>query len=190
MKDDLNVSILSNPIQDRIQVSDNILKLIVDFVSAKSVDPEAVRDALEKTYNHYENQLRIFLIAVAKGKIDRFLRYLKFVDQVEDRLFNSDRLENASTTQLIRTYALAQGYMANDLTYIKQIADMGLEIQKVLGVLNKPFDKELTDSLLGIPHLDASIRSKIRDVLDQCLISIKKDEEELKSDLIDDDIDL
>jgi len=162
-----------------------VAKIIVELLCSRPVSPEDAKQAVEQTFNQYENQLRIFLLSVAKAKVDRILRYMSFVEKLEEELFRPERIKDANTAQLIKAYASVQGNLKNDLDFIKTMADMGLEIHKILGGVDAG-NVEVKDKMSEVagmfPQYTPEVRGRIRSILTDVLKII---EEEQKKKVID-----
>lgn len=164
----MNKSDLQDPIK--------VLKIVSEYISGKEVDYEAARDAVNQTFQHHDQQLRVFLVAVAKAKLNRILKCMEFVETVEDRLFRPSRLEDATTAQLVKLYAFTQGSINADLDFINKITSMNLEIQKLMGSFGKE-DQRITKELEGISEFSPESRNRMREALGRCLAILKDTEE-------------
>jgi hypothetical protein len=157
MADDLTVKTALSP--------DEALRALSDAIGRKIPYNEA-KEALEQVLRNYEEQLRVFMVGVAKGKIDRVLRMLNLLDRVEEELFSERAIKQANVNQLIRIYALGQNSLTTSLDYIRRVADMRAEIER-LGAASK-LDEALakaTESGMGpdgLPLLSPVERERVR----------------------------
>lgn len=154
----------------------DVLALIRDVLVGKPVDVTKAKQAIEQVFAHHEDQLRLFLVATAKSKLDRVVRASEFISKVEDRLFTDATLGDATTSQLIKLYAFAHGAQHEDLDFVKKVADTNLEIQKILGVVNAGTDlqNKIKNILDDTPQAES--RTRIRDAVEKCLAVIKTSE--------------
>ena len=112
----------------------HVLKLLQDAILKKpNLDQEEVLQALHGVLSKYEQHNRVFLIAAAKAELPRVIRLMEFINSCESNLLNADRLERASTKELIKIYALAQSNLLTSVDSIRKVADMRLEALKAAG---------------------------------------------------------
>lgn len=157
-----------------------ILELLKDAILNRDYDKHNVASALKQTLDKYETKNRIFLIAAANAELPRIVRLLQFINTCEEEMFKTDRIEGASTKDLIRMYALSQSNLMTGLDNVKKVADMRLEFLRAgagEGGIGSLFDEDKNMSALAdLPGLDARNRDKVRNTVQGLLDSIEKDE--------------
>lgn len=155
-----------------------LLELVVSAITNRYTDSDLAKQAVSTTISNYENQLRVFLVATAKAKLDRILRLMELIDITEGELLDPSRVRTASTYELLRIYAIAQGSLTTDLDYVKQIVDMRTKLhpeegKTVINMFGAP-TKEQIEVLADVPALDNLARDRVRRILDQFVSKVKK----------------
>lgn len=172
---------LSNPIE--------VLEVLRDAILRKSsADREEAAKALRQVLKDYEQQNRVFLIASANAELPRIVRLLNFLSDCEEVMFTKERLESASTKELMRMYALAQSNLLSGLDNVKKIADMRLDALRAAGgadgvekIFNIEKDDEL-NALAGLPALDSVGRDRVRKLVDGLVDSLDNDDSVTEDD--------
>lgn len=171
----------STPIDKKDPTS--ILKDITDLITNQEIDHQTAKEAVEATLTDYEIQLRTFLVGVAKSKLNRIIRLMELIDDTESVL-QTDRLEQASTHELLRIYGLAQSSLVSDLDLIKQIVDMRKELEpreastiiNLLGSASEESVNKVVES--GHPGLPPKSRDKVRRVIAAFVQQVGDDQDE------------
>lgn len=143
------------------------LDVIRDALSGKLNNPELGKQAILSVLKNYEVQLRIFLVGVAKTRINRVLRAMELLESVETELFKPERVSRMSTSELIKTYQIANAVTVEGLDYIRKVADMRAELERLGAAAN--LDEALADAtrsaMDGLPPLNPSQRDNVRVIL-------------------------
>ena len=120
---------------------------------------------------------------------------MNFISNAEEAMFTESRLENASTKELTRMYALAQAHMLSSLDNVKKVADMRLDAMRAAGgaegvakMFGTGSDEEL-NALAGIPALDAPGRDKVRKLISGLVDAMDADDSVQLDDSDDSDED-
>lgn len=155
---------LSNPLQDERKV----LETIVGAITAKCTDPDLIRQAVRQTVTNYENQLRVFMIALANQQLSRILRLTRSLDEIEERFQNKELLDNMNSKDLVRLYAVQQSNLVHSLDYVKRVADMRIELAAAQAAVSTSLldDKEEVEKLSGLPKLTAQQRNNVRKIIE------------------------
>lgn len=155
------------------------LDTLVDVVSkvVPDVTHDEARTAIERIMSQHEAQLKIFLVGVAKSRMNRVLRLMEIIDASEHELLgNADRIQEATTYELTRIWQMAQSTVATDLDFIKQVIDMRATKEEVpatiVNILGNPTNDQL-DAARDIPTLEPQQRAKIRNIIDRLLTNGK-----------------
>jgi hypothetical protein len=143
------------------------LKTLRDAFTGR-IDQSLAKEALEEVLKNYELQLRVFLVGVAKGKIDRVIRMMNFLERAEEAMFSDANIANATPNQLIKMVALGQSSLLTSLDYIRKVADMRAEIER-MGAASR-LDEALAKATElgspdGLPILEPKQRERIRGML-------------------------
>lgn len=169
-----------------------VLDLLKDAILKRPVNPEEASQAVRQVLRNYEQQNRLFMIAAANAELPRVVRLLNFLTQCEEILFDKSRLENASTRELSRIYAMAQSNLVIGLDNIKKVADQRLDALRAAGgadgmerMFNMESEEEL-NALAGLPSLDSTSRDKVRKLMsgladimdkDNSVVDVEDDDE-------------
>lgn len=163
----------------RFENPDEILKVLRDFVASKPISMEDARKAVEVTFRQYENQLRLFMVGVAKAKVPKIVNYMERLTPIEAELFKPERIKDATTAQLIKIATLAHDVLRGDLEYVGKVTSMSLEYQKVMGgggpspsVLEA--DKKMASMMQQIPQYTPAFREKIRSNLSEIMLLLEE----------------
>ena len=164
--------------QRRLDNPSELLHLVKDIVTGKPVKEEEARQAVEQVYRHHENQLRVFLVAAAKAKLDRIIQCTDFIEKIEKELFKKKRITDETTVKdPIKLYSFSYGMQHGDLDFVRQVTEMNVEIQKILGVVGSSTgpNERIAKILDKTPK--PYQRSKIRQAVEECLAIIKDEED-------------
>ena len=137
---------------------------------------EQARDAVERVFHQHENQLRVFLVGAAKSKLRRVLRSMEIIDQIEAELFDVHRISPTTKTEdLVRMYAYATSNQHSDFDFIRKVADMNLEIQRVMGAVGykSTFDNKIQEVVDKLPTPNQ--RALVRKAVEDCLAALKRE---------------
>lgn len=191
-KDPPNLSLVPRPdskgetLQDPIK----LLDLLKNAILRKPVDKDLVSDAIKQATSEYEARNRIFLIAAANAELPRIVRLLSFINQCEEEMYKDERIEDASTRELLKMYALAQSNLMSGLDSVKKVADMRLELLQAAGGadgMKSLFDSDTElNALSDLPGLDSKGRDNVRKVIGGLVESISKDTSVTDNDEDDD----
>jgi hypothetical protein len=173
---------VGDPKKTNLQDPLEVLELLKDAILRKDVDKSEVADALKQVLKNYEQQNRVFLIAAANAELPRVVRLMSFLHTCEGELFDSERVEDASTKELIRMYALGQSHLLSSLDNLKKVADMRLDALRAAGgaqgaekLFSGEKDAEL-NALAGLPTLDAQSRDRVRRLVTGLVDAMEKDD--------------
>lgn len=167
---------LENPLRDASATLDTIVRAIINH----SVDRNKVEAAVKLTINNYENQLRVFMIAVANSHLPRISRLLNICDELETQLQSEKIIKDMDAKDLLKSYALMQSSLVMSLDYVKKIADMRMELQQHQSAITSSMtNREMIeiDAMSGLPKLDSNQRSRVRTVIEGMLSAIKEEED-------------
>ena len=175
--DDLENTIsrlLDRPIDDEKKV----LELIVNAITSKYTDPSLVRRAVKQACYNYENQLRVFMVAVANAQLARIIRLINLLDNLEVKMQDPEFIQSLDPREMIKLYALQQSHLASSLEYVKKIADMRIELQTAqAAITNTLTSKEMAEinTLSGLPTLSAQQRGSVRKLVEGIMSDIATD---------------
>lgn len=174
--------LLTRPLQDE----DKVLELIVNAITAKYTDPGVVNQAVKQAISNYENQLRVFMVAVANRQLARMLRLMRSLDQIERQLEDSETIGRMEPRDLIKVYALQQSNLSEGLEYIKKIADMRIELATAQAAITNTLttrDVDEINTLSGLPKLSAQQRHNVRRLVEGLVRDISDDSKTLETEL-------
>jgi hypothetical protein len=146
-----------------------------------SVTEVEAKQVITRTLENYEAQLRAFLVSVAKAKLARMVRLFSALDQAETELLTPERLKNASTFELTRIWAVAQGASVADLDLISKVVEMRKKLDEVgapstvVNILNAPV-KEQANALAEFA-LTPQQRDRVRDILTALVDRVRSEDE-------------
>lgn len=176
--------LLDRPIDDEKKV----LEILVGAITSKYTDPSLVRQAVKQAVFNYENQLRVFMVAVANAQLARVVRLINLIDKLEEKFSGEDVIDRMQPRDLIKLYALQQSNLVTSLDYIKKIADMRIELQQAqAAITNTLTSREISEinTLSGLPSLSAQQRSSVRMLVENIMSDIAVDAEFSESEACD-----
>lgn len=174
--------LLSRPIQDE----DKVLEVIVGAITAKYTDPGLVSQAVKQAIQNYENQLRVFMVAVANRQLARILRLMRSLDEIENLIANPEVIAKMEPRDLIKAYALQQSNLMSSLDYVKKVADMRIELATAqAAIANSLTTREVEEinALSGLPKLSPQQRGNVRRIVEGLVRDIAEDDKNLETDL-------
>ena len=150
-------------ILDDAQIADEatVLKLIVEAITSKYVEPDAIEQAVYQTINQYENKLRVFSIAAANRQLKRITNLIGMVEDIEGTLGQPEFYKYMEPKDLIRLYAVAQGNLSASMDYVKNVINYRVELVNAQKSMN-PVEKEELQALSQLPKLEPQQRDRIR----------------------------
>lgn len=174
--------LLSRPLQDE----DKVLEIIVNAITAKYTDPNIVQQAVKQAITNYENQLRVFMVAVANRQLARILRLMRSLDKLEEELEDPVTIKSMEPKELIKVYALQQSNLAGSLDYVKKVADMRIELATAQAAITNTLttrDVDEINTLSGLPKLSSQQRHNVRRLIEGLVRDISEDSKDLEKDL-------
>lgn len=160
------------------------LEKLVDVLTRyiPSITEVEAKQVISRILMNYEAQLRTFLVSVAKAKLARMVRLLSALDKTETELLRPERLKNASTFELTRIWAVAQGAAVADLDLISKVIEMRKKLDEagapstVVNILGTPTEKQV-DALAEFA-LTPQQRDRVRDILTALVDRVKGEDED------------
>lgn len=174
--------LLTRPLQDE----DKVLEIIVGAITAKYTDPGLVSQAVKQAIQNYENQLRVFMVAVANRQLARILRLMRSLDEIENQIANPDVIAKMEPRDLIKAYALQQSNLMSSLDYVKKVADMRIELASAqAAIANSLTTREVEEinALSGLPKLSPQQRGNVRRIVEGLVRDIADDNKDLEKDM-------
>ena len=175
--------LLNGPLQDE----DRVLEIIVEAITAKCTDTDLVRKAVKQAVSNYENQLRVFMVAVANRQLARILRLMRSLDHIEEQIeSNPSIIGQMKPNELLKLYALQQSNLNGALDYVKKVTDMRLELASAqAAITNTMTTKELDEihTLSRLPKLNAQQRGNVRRIVEGLVADINEDSQGLEAGL-------
>ena len=150
--------LLSRPVNDEKRA----LEIIVEAITSKYVDSSLVEQVVKQTVFNYETKLRVFAIAAANRQLNRILRLITILDDLEEELGKPERFRGMDDKELVKLYAVVQSNLSTSLDYVKKVIDFRLELQQAQASMLSPTEKESIDAMSGLPMLDSHQRDKVR----------------------------
>ena len=105
------------------------IEVIKEVISGKRLDPGIARRAIDVVLRAYEQQLLVFMVGMAKTKVERTFNAMAALKKIEGRLFDDERIEKASTDQLIKMYSIANAVASESLDYIQKVVKLRPELE-------------------------------------------------------------
>ena len=167
---------LDSPLSDEKKVLDTIVKAIVN----RSVDKNLIEQAVKRTVNNYENQLRVFMIAVATNHLPRIQKLLSALDLIDEEMNTPRIVRQMDVKDLLKSYALMQATLTQSLDYVKKVTDMRMELEQAQSAITSTLSSEEAEEinkLAGIPKLDATQRNRVRTLIEGMIVSVKESDE-------------
>jgi len=157
--------LLDRPLQDE----DKVLEVIVQAITAKYTDPVVVQKAVKQAVGNYENQLRVFLVAVANRQLARILHLIRSLDDIEETLRQPEVISKLEAKDLLKLYALTQSNLVTSLDYVKKIVDMRIELATAQAAISSTLttrESEELNALSGLPKLTPQQRGQVRRIVE------------------------
>ena len=162
-----------------IEDEEVVIQTIVKAVTNKYVTPELIEQAVRQTIDNYETKLRVFAIAAANRQLNRILRLINLLDDLEQEFEQPGRFMHMEDKELIKLYAIMQANLTTSLDYVKKVIDFRMELGKAQASLITTPQHDKIKGATDIPSLNASQRDRVRKLI-QGLV-----DESLESDTID-----
>ena len=145
--------LLNQPLDDATQV----VTIISDAILNKSIDPVLVSKCVRQVISQYENKLKVFTIGIAQLQLKRILNMISILDNMDEQLQKSSKIDLLEDKDFIRLYATMQTSLMQILTYVKETSTMSLDIKdldKQLSGNGKEESKESTFKMLNAKQRD------------------------------------
>lgn len=172
--------LLSRPVNDEKRA----LEIIVEAITSKYVDSSLVEQIVKQTVFNYETKLRVFAIAAANRQLNRILRLITILDDLEEELGKPERFRGMDDKELVKLYAVVQSNLSTSLDYVKKVIDFRLELQQAQASMLSPTEKENIDAMSGLPTLDASQRDKVRRLIQGIAEDVTKMQETGEAEIV------
>lgn len=172
--------VLGKLIKGTVQDEDKVLEVIINAITSKYTDPTLIRQAVNQAITNYENQLRVFMVAVANRQLTRILRLIRTLDSLEEQLESPSVIANMASKDLIRIYALQQSNLTTSLDYVKKVADMRMELATANAAITNSLttsETEEINALMNLPKLSSFQRNNIRKIVEGLVSDIALDNE-------------
>ncbi len=150
------------------KVTETIAELIARQISNKAdVYPtDEERAVIERSLRANRERLRVFEAAVASQRAERITRLLRAVRHVEDELLQTNRIQNATTRELINLFRALAKDINDNTDYIHKASQQESLSSLLTTIFEQPTEQE--------ESLDTEQRKRVRAVIEQLISAAGK----------------
>jgi len=137
------------------------IETITSYVSSDRMDDNAkqiIRDVL----SDYAMRLDLFMVAHTRSKIMRLQRLIDALDNVEENLYQPDRINSASTRDLLQIHFAITSSIKDVVNLVIQTRGLNVNPEYLITPISE-------QSVSDITNLSRTSRPKVASVLDQIL---------------------
>lgn len=172
--------VLNRPFDDEGEV----VSLLVQAITFKCTDTDLIEQAVKQTIDDYENKLRVFMVGVANAQLQRILRMINMLGNIESEL-EKNRVNLLRDSDLIKLYATTQTALMQSLDYVKKIVDMRVEKDVAQSIVAKNMEQTKATQNQNLMLLPAAARNRLRKVI-ECVVASGAQQETIGSDTSED----